>query len=175
MFQYTIGHWATFLAAAVLLNVSPGPDMAFILGNTIRGGKRSGFAALFGIWSGTFIHVLMAAAGLSAILSASVFAFSAVKWVGGRLPGMAWLPGPALRRRGKLDRGGGRPTDHRPPLSTGGAGVTSQSQGSDLFPCVPSPVRRERRRPCLGAITVARKPDHRRGSLHRAAPHSPRR
>ncbi|WP_266064111.1 LysE family translocator [Brucella intermedia] len=99
MFQYTLGHWATFLAAAALLNVSPGPDMAFIVGNTIRSGKRSGFAALLGIWSGTCIHVLMAAAGLSAILSASALAFSAVKWVGAVY--LVWLGVQALRSAGE--------------------------------------------------------------------------
>ena len=56
--------------------------MAFILGQTVRNGKQGGFAAMFGIWSGAFIHVVMAAAGLSAILATSALAFSIVKWVG---------------------------------------------------------------------------------------------
>jgi len=82
MFDYTILHWTTFLIAAVLLNLSPGPDIAFILGQTVRGGRKSGFAALFGIWTGAFGHVLMAAAGLSAILATSATAFTIVKWAG---------------------------------------------------------------------------------------------
>jgi threonine/homoserine/homoserine lactone efflux protein len=40
-------HWAGFLTAAVLLNLSPGPDIAFIMGQTVRGGHKAGFAALF--------------------------------------------------------------------------------------------------------------------------------
>jgi threonine/homoserine/homoserine lactone efflux protein len=99
MFDYTLAHWITFLSAAVLLNLSPGPDIAFILGHTIRSGIRSGFAALFGIWSGACLHVLMAAAGLSAILAASVIAFSAVKWVGAAY--LIWLGIQALRSKGK--------------------------------------------------------------------------
>ena len=82
MFDYSVLHWTTFLAAAVLLNLSPGPDIAFILGQTVRGGRKSGFAAMLGIWTGAFGHVLMAAAGLSAILATSAIAFSIVKWAG---------------------------------------------------------------------------------------------
>lgn len=72
----------TFVSAAVLLNVSPGPDIAFILGQTLRNGKRNGFAAMFGIWTGAALHVLMAVVGLSAVLATSAFAFTVVKWVG---------------------------------------------------------------------------------------------
>lgn len=99
MFDYTLAHWLTFFSAAVLLNLSPGPDIAFILGNTIRSGMRSGFAALFGIWTGACIHVVMAAAGLSAILAASALAFSAVKWIGAAY--LIWLGIQALRSRGE--------------------------------------------------------------------------
>lgn len=82
MFDYTLLHWGTFLLTALLLNLSPGPDIAFILGHTLRGGRRSGFAALSGIWCGAAIHVVLAAAGLSAIVMTSAVAFSVVKWVG---------------------------------------------------------------------------------------------
>jgi threonine/homoserine/homoserine lactone efflux protein len=99
MFDYTLAHWATFLTAAILLNLSPGPDIAFILGHTVRSGVRSGFAAMFGIWSGACIHVLMAAAGLSAVLATSAIAFSAVKWVGAAY--LLWLGIQALRSKGE--------------------------------------------------------------------------
>ncbi len=36
MFDYSFTHWATFFTAAILLNLSPGPDMAFILGQTVK-------------------------------------------------------------------------------------------------------------------------------------------
>lgn len=98
MFDYSIVHWTTFLTAAVLLNLAPGPDIAFILGQTVRGGQRSGFAAMFGIWTGAFGHVLMAAAGLSAILATSATAFSIVKWVGASY--LIWLGIQALRSDG---------------------------------------------------------------------------
>lgn len=98
MFDYSLLHWTTFLTAAVLLNLSPGPDIAFILGQTVRGGKKSGFAAMLGVWTGAFGHVLMAAAGLSVILATSALAFSVVKWAGAAY--LIWLGITALRSDG---------------------------------------------------------------------------
>ncbi len=98
MFDYSILHWTTFLTAAVLLNLSPGPDIAFILGQTLRGGRKTGFAAMLGIWTGAFGHVLMAAAGLSVILATSALAFSLVKWAGAAY--LVWLGIAALRSGG---------------------------------------------------------------------------
>ncbi len=98
MFDYSILHWTTFLTAAVLLNLSPGPDIAFILGQTVRGGRKAGFAAMAGIWTGAFCHVLLAAAGLSAILATSAVAFSIVKWAGAAY--LIWLGLAALRSKG---------------------------------------------------------------------------
>ena len=98
MFDYSLAHWATFFTAAVLLNLSPGPDMAFILGQTAKRGVRSGFSAMFGIWTGTLIHVIFAALGLSAILATSTVAFSVVKWVGAAY--LIWLGIQALRSQG---------------------------------------------------------------------------
>lgn len=98
MFEYTILHWMTFLSAAVLLNLSPGPDIAFILGQTLRNGRRQGLAAMFGIWTGAGLHVVMAAAGLSAILATSALAFSIVKWLGAAY--LIWLGIKMLLSRG---------------------------------------------------------------------------
>lgn len=98
MFDYSLLHWTTFLIAAFLLNLSLGPDIAFILGQTVRGGRKSGFAAMFGIWTGAFGYVLMAAAGLSVILATSAMAFSIVKWAGAAY--LIWLGISALRSNG---------------------------------------------------------------------------
>jgi len=100
MFDYTFAHWATFLTTAFLLNLSPGPDMAFILGQTAKRGIPSGFSAMFGIWLGAFIHVLFAALGLSAILATSSIAFSVVKWIGALY--LIWLGIQALCSEGIL-------------------------------------------------------------------------
>lgn len=98
MFDYTLLHWTTFFSAALLLNLAPGPDFAFILGQTLRGGKGAGFVAMFGIWTGALVHVLMAALGLSAILMTSATAFSIVKWLGAAY--LLWLGLSALRSNG---------------------------------------------------------------------------
>jgi len=98
MFDYTLTHWSTFLVAAVLLNLSPGPDIAFILAQTAKNGQRSGFAAMFGVWSGAFLHVLLAAIGLSAILATSATAFTLVKWLGALY--LIWLGIQAIRSDG---------------------------------------------------------------------------
>ncbi|QNI02810.1 LysE family translocator [Halomonas sp. SH5A2] len=98
MFEYTVLHWMTFLSAAVLLNLSPGPDIAYILGQTLRSGRRHGVAAMFGIWTGAALHVVMAAVGLSAILATSALAFSIVKWVGAAY--LIWLGVKMLLSRG---------------------------------------------------------------------------
>lgn len=88
--QYT-----PFLIAAVLLNISPGPDMAYIIGQTAVHGRKVGFFSSFGVVSGAFVHVFAAALGLSAILATSALAFSIVKWVG--VAYLVWLGIGALR------------------------------------------------------------------------------
>ncbi len=82
----------------MLLNLAPGPDIAFVLGRTVAGGRRAGFAAMFGIWTGAFGHVLAAAVGLSAILATSALACSLVKWAGAAY--LIWLGIQALRSGG---------------------------------------------------------------------------
>lgn len=89
MFDYSLVHWMGFFTAALLLNLSPGPDMAFILSQAAKGGRRRGLAAMLGIWSGAMCHVLLAALGLSAVLVASAMAFTLVKWLGAAY--LIWL------------------------------------------------------------------------------------
>lgn len=72
--------------------------MAFILAQTTKNGQRSGFAAMFGIWAGAFVHVLLAAAGLSAVLATSAVAFTFVKWLGALY--LVWLGIQAFRSNG---------------------------------------------------------------------------
>ncbi|MCG8618092.1 MAG: LysE family translocator [Desulfobacterales bacterium] len=100
MFEYSLAHWTTFLSAAILLNLSPGPDMMFILGQTAKRGVASGFSAMFGIWTGALVHVLFAALGLSAVLATSATAFSFVKWAGAAY--LIWLGIQALRSEGSI-------------------------------------------------------------------------
>lgn len=67
-----------FIPAGLLLNVTPGPDMAYIAARSASGGFRSGVAATLGITAGCVVHTLAAAAGLSVILATSAAAFTVV-------------------------------------------------------------------------------------------------
>jgi threonine/homoserine/homoserine lactone efflux protein len=98
MFDYTIAHWSTFFVAAILLNLTPGPDIAYVLAHTVKNGLRSGIAALFGVWSGLFVHVVLAAIGLSAVLATSATAFLFIKWIGAIY--LIWLGIQAIRSNG---------------------------------------------------------------------------
>jgi threonine/homoserine/homoserine lactone efflux protein len=74
--------YGLFIASGLLLNITPGQDTMFILGQSLRGGLRAGIAAAIGIAIGTMGHTLAAALGLSAILATSATAFLIVKLVG---------------------------------------------------------------------------------------------
>jgi threonine/homoserine/homoserine lactone efflux protein len=71
-----------FIAAGLLLNVTPGPDMLYVMGRSSMQGSRAGFAAALGIGAGCFVHIIAGAVGLSALLAASATAFIALKIVG---------------------------------------------------------------------------------------------
>ena len=73
MLEYSLSHWLTFFSAAFIFTLSPGPDLAFILAQTIRGGLKSGFVAMLDIWGGTLVHVILAIIGLSAVIIASAW------------------------------------------------------------------------------------------------------
>lgn len=71
-----------FIVSGLLLNVMPGPDSLLIMARSAAYGFRAGSAAALGIGAGVCIHVLAAALGLSALLSASAAAFTVVKLLG---------------------------------------------------------------------------------------------
>jgi threonine/homoserine/homoserine lactone efflux protein len=71
-----------FIAAGWLLNLTPGPDVLYIVNHALRGGVRPGVVAALGIVSGCFVHVVAAAVGVSALLATSATAFTVLKWVG---------------------------------------------------------------------------------------------
>jgi len=71
-----------FVVSGLLLNVTPGPDTAYIIGRSIQLGWRGGAVAAIGISSGCLVHVFGAAIGLSALLMTSSAAFAVVKLAG---------------------------------------------------------------------------------------------
>lgn len=81
----------TFIPAALALNLTPGADMMFCLGQGMRGGWRAALAADAGIALGGFVHVTLAGLGLGALVAQYPWLFDAIRWVGvGYLLWLAW-------------------------------------------------------------------------------------
>ncbi|MGQ2980214.1 MAG: LysE family translocator [Polaromonas sp.] len=75
-------HLLLFIAAGWLLNLTPGPDVLYIVTNALRSGVRAGMVAGLGITAGCFVHIFAAAVGVSALLATSATAFTVLKWMG---------------------------------------------------------------------------------------------
>jgi len=71
-----------FMAAALVLLITPGPAVLYIVARSIDQGRRAGLVSMLGVHAGTLVHVAAAAAGLSALLAASATAFSVIKYLG---------------------------------------------------------------------------------------------
>ena len=84
-----------FTLVAALLTVSPGADTFLVVRNTLRGGRDDGWATVAGICSGLFVHAILSAVGVSALLAHSAAAFFALKVAGAAY--LAWLGIQSLR------------------------------------------------------------------------------
>lgn len=71
-----------FLIAALVLAITPGPGIAYVVARTVAGGRSEGLASCFGTGLGGLLHVLAAALGLSLIIAQSAWAFNLLKYVG---------------------------------------------------------------------------------------------
>lgn len=71
-----------FLFAAIVLAVTPGPGIAYVLARTVAGGRAEGLASCLGTGLGGMLHVIAAALGLSLLLAQSAVAFALVKYLG---------------------------------------------------------------------------------------------
>ena len=71
-----------FVVAGLLLNLTPGPDVLYIVTHALKSGARAGIVAALGITAGCFVHIFAAAVGVSALLAASATAFTLLKWIG---------------------------------------------------------------------------------------------
>ncbi|EDT05570.1 Lysine exporter protein (LYSE/YGGA) [Burkholderia ambifaria IOP40-10] len=77
-----ITHFGFFVFAVFLLNITPGPDTAYIVGRSVAQGRGAGLMSAFGISAGCCVHALACAFGLTALLAASATAFTVIKLVG---------------------------------------------------------------------------------------------
>ena len=75
-------HFSTFLITGILLNLTPGNDTIFILTKSIGQGKKAGVMSALGIGTGSIIHTLLAAFGLSVIIAKSILLFNIIKYAG---------------------------------------------------------------------------------------------
>ena len=106
----SLGQLLAFLGVSLVVIVTPGPDTALTVRNTLTGGRSSGVSTAFGVVSGQTIWVAATSAGLAALLVASEPAFLALKLVGGAylvLLGLQALSS-AARRTGHGSSVGGR-------------------------------------------------------------------
>ena len=86
-----------FLVAALLLAITPGPGVFYVLARSLAGGRREGILSSMGTFVGGLFHVLAAALGVSAILAASAVAFHTVKYAGAAY--LVWLGIRMIRAR----------------------------------------------------------------------------
>jgi threonine/homoserine/homoserine lactone efflux protein len=92
------GHrFVLFFAAALLLAITPGPGIFYVLARTLAGGRREGVNSALGTFVGGLFHVFAAALGISAILAASAVAFHTVKYAGAAY--LVWLGIRMIRTR----------------------------------------------------------------------------
>ena len=71
-----------FTPIALALNMTPGADMLFCLGQGAKSGPRAGLLASLGIATGSFIHALAGGLGLAALIAANPIAFEVIRWAG---------------------------------------------------------------------------------------------
>ncbi len=70
------------MAAALALNLTPGPDMLYVIARSTAEGRRAGVVSAFGIGVGTLVHITALALGLSALLAAVPVAYDIVRYAG---------------------------------------------------------------------------------------------
>jgi len=73
---------ALFMAAALALNLTPGPDMTYVAARSMSDGRRAGVVAAFGIGAGTLVHIAALALGLAALLAAVHIAYDVLRIAG---------------------------------------------------------------------------------------------
>ncbi len=71
-----------FVPAALALNITPGADMMFCLGQGLKAGPRPAIAASLGVAAGGMVHVALAGLGVAAAVAAQPALFDIIRWVG---------------------------------------------------------------------------------------------
>ncbi len=80
-----------FAGAALVMVLTPGPNMIYLVSRSICQGRRAGVVSLLGVVAGFLVHMLAAAGGLTALFMAVPLAYEPLKWTGALyLLYMAW-------------------------------------------------------------------------------------
>lgn len=74
--------WGLFVVASVVLLLTPGPAVLYIVARSVEQGRAAGLVSVLGIHLGTIVHITAAAVGLSALIVSSALAFAIVKYLG---------------------------------------------------------------------------------------------
>src|SRR5690349_25125180 len=77
-----LSHLPLFIFASVVLLLTPGPAVLYIIARSVDQGRRAGLVSVCSIEVGNFMHVIAATLGLSAVLLSSALAFTVVKYLG---------------------------------------------------------------------------------------------
>jgi threonine/homoserine/homoserine lactone efflux protein len=85
----TLETWLAFVALEVVLCLTPGPAVLYVVSTAVGRGARGGLAAAFGIVAANTFYFLLSALGIAAIILASARLFTALKWLGAAY--LVWL------------------------------------------------------------------------------------
>jgi threonine/homoserine/homoserine lactone efflux protein len=91
-----------FMAGALALNLTPGPDMSFVLAQSAHRGAKAGLAAALGVGAGALFHMTLAAFGLAALFAALPLAFDIVRYAGAAY--LVWIAFGMIRHPPHLGR-----------------------------------------------------------------------
>jgi threonine/homoserine/homoserine lactone efflux protein len=86
---------ALFALAALVMVLTPGPNMIYLISRSLSQGRAAGVVSLFGVAAGFLVHLFAAAAGVTAVFMAVPLAYDALRWLGAAY--LAWLAWQALK------------------------------------------------------------------------------
>lgn len=98
----TDADWIGFGLAVLLIELTPGPNMAWLAALAMGEGRRAGLAATAGVAIGLFVNALAAALGIAFIVSASPLLWQVLRWGGAAF--LLWLAWKAGATRAKIHR-----------------------------------------------------------------------
>ena len=140
-------HLPVFLLAALVLLLTPGPAVLYIVTRSVDQGRRAGLASVLGVELGNSVHVMATTLGLSALLLTSALAFSIVKYAGAAY--LVYLGVRTLLRPVSMNAApAAAPKSLRRIFSQGAVVATLNPKTASVFPGVFTPVRGRRERPC---------------------------